>query len=211
MSVSASFNRSKTNMLINFILEKYGKEEDYEQVIQHALEEEWIKTAKPRDTSGNSTQSGRKNVQKGQSKWTAFQRWAKKWSAWNDTPMDRDTMKEIYAAYDETELAEWERVAKELNAGKDIRDIENKPEIRMPKPKEQEEASSQEIVEPASASQETVETEQDEFEQADLNKDGQISKAEWDEHQAKKQEEELSEVEKLKAQLAAAEAKIAEK
>lgn len=205
-------------MLINFILEKYGKEEDYEQVIQHALEEEWIKTAKPRDTSGNSTQSGRKNVQKGQSKWTAFQRWAKKWSAWNDTPMDRATMKEIYAAYDETELAEWERVAKELNAGKDIRDIENKPEIRMPKPKEQEEASSQEIVEEeqetvesASASQETVETEQDDFETADTNKDGVLDKAEFEAHQAKKQEEELSEVEKLKAQLAAAQAKIAEK
>tara|TARA_Y100001933_G_C18923739_1_gene532165 strand:- start:419 stop:1015 length:597 start_codon:yes stop_codon:yes gene_type:complete len=198
MSVSATFNKSKTNQLINFILEKYGKEDEYDIIIQHALQEEWIKTAKPRNTTGDATTTARKSAEKGQSKWTAYQRWAKKWSAWNDTPIDRDTMKEIYAGYDEDELKEWARVADELNAGKDIRDIENKPEIRMPKPKQQDEASSQETV-------------QDEFEAADLNKDGVLSKEEFEAHQAKKQDEELSDVEKLKAQLAAAEAKIAEK
>tara|TARA_Y100001978_G_C23688837_1_gene433487 strand:+ start:933 stop:1529 length:597 start_codon:yes stop_codon:yes gene_type:complete len=198
MSVSATFNKSKTNQLINFILEKYGKEDEYDIIIQHALQEEWIKTAKPRNTTGDATTTARKSAEKGQSKWTAYQRWAKKWSAWNDTPIDRDTMKEIYAGYDEDELKEWARVADELNAGKDIRDIENKPEIRMPKPKQQDEASSQETV-------------QDEFEAADLNKDGVLDKNEFEAHQAKKQEEELSDVEKLKAQLAAAEAKIAEK
>ena len=203
MSVSASFNKSKTNQLINFILEKYGKEEDYDEVIQHALNEEWIKTAKPRDTSAAPKKT--KQTEKGQSKWTAYQKWAKKWSAWNDTPLDRDTMKEIYANYDEAELEEWGRVAEELNSGKDIRDIENKPEIRIPNKVEQHQQDSE------PDSQETVVSEQDEFEKADLNKDGVIDKAEFEAHQAKKDEEQLSEVEKLKAQLAAAEAKIAEK
>lgn len=203
MSVSASFNKSKTNQLINFILEKYGKEEDYDEVIEHALNEEWIKTAKPRDTSAAPKKT--KQSEKGQSKWTAYQKWAKKWSAWNDTPLDRDTMKEIYANYDEAELEEWGRVAEELNSGKDIRDIENKPEIRIPNKVEQPQQDSE------PDSQETVVSEQDEFEKADTNGDGVLSKTEFEAHQAKKDEEELSEVEKLKAQLAAAEAKIAEK
>ena len=213
MSVSASFNKSKTNMLINFILEKYGKEEDYDDVIQYALQEELIKTAKPRDTSAAPRKT--KQSEKGQSKWTAYQKWAKKWSAWNDTPLDRDTMKEIYANYDEAELEQWGRVAEELNSGKDIRDIENKPEIRIPnkveEPQQDSEPASQETVESAPDSQETVEPQQDEFEQADLNKDGVVDKAEFEAHQAKKDEEQLSEVEELKAKLAAAEAKIAEK
>ena len=203
MSVSASFNKSKTNQLINFILAKYGKEEDYDEVIEHALNEEWIKTAKPRDTS--SAPKKTKQSEKGQSKWTAYQKWAKKWSAWNDTPLDRDTMKEIYANYDEAELEEWGRVAEELNSGKDIRDIENKPEIRIPNKVEQPQQDSE------PDSQETVVSEQDEFEKADTNGDGVLSKTEFEAHQAKKDEEELSEVEKLKAQLAAAEAKIAER
>ena len=46
--------------------------------------------------------------------------------------IDRKTMKEIYAGYNEAELEEWQRVANELNQGTNIRDIKNKPEIRMP-------------------------------------------------------------------------------
>lgn len=197
MSVSATFNKSKTNQLIQFILEKYGREEEYDEIIQQALEQELIKTSKPRETNGNApATSSNKKTEKGQSKWTAFQKWAKKWSAWNDTPLDRNTMKEIYAAYDEQQLKEWERVASELNAGKDIREIENKPEIKIPSKEPVQEHTSE------PSSQETV---QDEFEAIDTNGDGVISKDEFEAHKA---QEELSEVEKLKAALAAAEAKI---
>jgi len=167
MSVSATFNKSKTNQLITFLLEKYGKMEDYDSIINHALDQEWIKTSRPK---AKDPAAPKEPKDKGQSKWTAYQKWAKKWADWNDVTLDRATMKEIYAGYGEAELKEWQRVAEELNAGKNIRDIENKPEIRMPKPKEQDEPSSQDIVE---------------------------------------QDEELSEVEKLKAALAAAEAKAA--
>jgi len=200
MSVSATFNKSKTNQLILFILERYGMEEEYDEIIQQALVQELIKTSKPRETNGDApaTSSGKK-TEKGQSRWTSFQKWAKKWSAWNDTPLDRNTMKEIYASYGEEQLKEWERVASELNAGKDIREIENKPEIKIPSKEPVQEQTS------APSSQETV---QDDFEAADINKDGVLSKEEFKAHQAKKEDEELSEVEKLKAALAAAEAKI---
>ena len=134
MSVSASFNKSKTNQLINYLLEKYGKEEDYDEIIQYALKEGLIKTSNPK---AKDPKEPREAKDKGQSKWTAYQKWAKKWADWNDITIDRTMMKEIYAAYDETQLAEWERVAKELNEGKNIKDIENKPEIKIPQPAEQ--------------------------------------------------------------------------
>ena len=134
MSVSASFNKSKTNQLINYLLEKYGKEEDYDEIIKYALKEGLIKTSNPK---AKDPKEPREAKDKGQSKWTAYQKWAKKWADWNDITIDRTMMKEIYAAYDETQLAEWERVAKELNEGKNIKDIENKPEIKIPQPAEQ--------------------------------------------------------------------------
>ena len=134
MSVSASFNKSKTNQLINFLLEKYGKEEDYDEIIQYALKEGLIKTSNPK---AKDPKAPREPKDKGQSKWTAYQKWAKKWADWNDITINRTMMKEIYAAYDETQLAEWERVAKELNEGKNIKDIENKPEIKLPQPVEE--------------------------------------------------------------------------
>ena len=134
MSVSASFSKSKTNQLINFLLARYGKEEDYDEVIQYALKEGLIKTSNPK---AKDPKAPREPKDKGQSKWTAYQKWAKKWADWNDITIDRNTMKEIYAAYDEKELQEWERVAQELNAGKNIKDIENKPEIKIPQPAEQ--------------------------------------------------------------------------
>jgi len=241
MSVSASFKNSKTFMLMQFVLERCGASDDYDEVLQHALDEGWIKTSKPRQQTQNSTPKDNKDKTKGQSKWTAFQMWCKKWSAWNDKTIDRKTMKEIYENYTEAEKAEWQRVADELNSGKNIRDIENKPKIQIPQkeensssqetveepenketePEPEQNSASQETVqetepepEQNSASQETVqETEPEtEFEKADLNGDNLVDKAEWDAYHSKKEEEkELSEVEKLKAQLAAAEAKIAEK
>tara|TARA_Y100000589_G_scaffold304849_1_gene318350 strand:- start:1248 stop:1652 length:405 start_codon:yes stop_codon:yes gene_type:complete len=129
MSVSASFSKSKTNQLINFLLSKYGKEGDYDEVIEHALKEGLIKTSNPK---AKDPKAPREHKDKGQSKWTAYQKWAKKWADWNDIEINRATMKEIYAGYSEDELKEWERVAEELNAGKNIKDIENKPEIKMP-------------------------------------------------------------------------------
>ena len=131
MSVSASFNKSKTNQLITFLLEKYGKMDDYDEIISHALEEKWIKTSNPKE---KDPKAPREPKDKGQSKWTAYQKWAKKYADWNDITLDRAAMKEIYAAYTEDELKEWQRVADELNAGKNIRDIENKPEIKLPQP-----------------------------------------------------------------------------
>ena len=220
MSVSASFKNSKTFMLMQFVLERCGASDDYDEVLQHALDEGWIKTSKPRQQTQNSTPKDNKDKTKGQSKWTAFQMWCKKWSAWNDKTIDRKTMKEIYENYTEAEKAEWQRVADELNSGKNIRDIENKPKIQIPQ--KEENSSSQETVEEPenketepeqnSASQETVqETEPEtEFEKADLNGDNHIDKAEWDAYHSKKEKEELS-VEELKAKLAEAEAKIAKK
>jgi len=131
MSVSATFNKSKTNQLICFLLEKYDKMEDYDAIIQHALEEQWIKTSNPKAKDPAAPKEAK---DKGQSKWTAYQKWAKKWADWNDITIDRPTMKEIYACYDEDQLKEWQRVADELNSGKNIRDIQNKPEIKMPNP-----------------------------------------------------------------------------
>ena len=131
MSVSASFNKSKTNQLITFLLEKYGKMDDYDEIISHALEEKWIKTSNPKE---KDPKAPREPKDKGQSKWTAYQKWAKKYADWNDITLDRAAMKDIYAAYTEDELKEWQRVADELNAGKNIRDIENKPEIKLPQP-----------------------------------------------------------------------------
>ena len=134
MSVSASFSKSKTNQLINFLLAKYGKEDDYDEIIQYALKEQLIKTSNPK---AKDPSAPREPKDKGQSKWTAYQKWAKKWADWNDIEINRATMKEIYAAYNEDELKEWERVAQELNAGKNIKDIENKPEIKIPQPAEE--------------------------------------------------------------------------
>ena len=131
MSVSATFNKSKTNQLITFLLEKYGKMEDYEEIIAHALEEKWIHASNPKE---KDPKAPREPKDKGQSKWTAYQKWAKKYADWNDITLDRAAMKEIYAAYTEDELKEWQRVADELDAGKNIRDIENKPEIKLPQP-----------------------------------------------------------------------------
>ena len=108
-----------------FIHDQYSPE-----IINHALDQEWIKTSRPK---AKDPAAPKEPKDKGQSKWTAYQKWAKKWADWNDVTMDRATMKEIYAGYGEAELKEWQRVAEELNAGKNIRDIENKPEIRMPK------------------------------------------------------------------------------
>ena len=129
MSVSATFNKSKTNQLITFLIERYGKEDDYDEIIQHALQEGWIKTSNPKAKDPAAPKEAK---DKGQSKWTAYQKWAKKWADWNDVKLDRATMKEIYTAYDEDQLKEWQRVADELNSGKNIRDIDNKPEIKMP-------------------------------------------------------------------------------
>ena len=224
MSVSASFKNSKTYMLMKFVLERCNATDDYDEILQHALDEGWIKTSKPRQQSQNSGSKEKKDTTKGQSKWTAYQMWCKKWSAWNDMTIDRKTMKEIYENYTEEEKAEWQRVADELNSGKNIRDIENKPKIQIP---QKEENSSQEIVpeqecqvqensqetepEPKqnSASQETAQ--ETEFEKADLNGDNLIDKAEWDAYHSKKEEKKELSVEELKAKLAEAEAKAAEK
>ena len=128
MSVSATFHKSKTSKLIVYILEKYGKMDDYEEIIAHALKEEWIKTSNPKE---KDPKAPREPKDKGQSKWTAYQKWAKKYADWNDITLDRAAMKDIYAAYTEDELKEWQRVADELNAGKNIRDIENKIEFEI--------------------------------------------------------------------------------
>ena len=156
MSVSTSFSKSKTNQIINFILSKYGKQDDYEAVIEHALNEEWIKTSNPKVKDAKAPREAK---DKGQSKWTAYQKWAKKWADWNDIEIDRATMKEIYAAYDEDQLKEWERVAQELNAGKNIRDIENKPEIRMPKKDVDEAIETAEPAEPVPETEPLIEAE----------------------------------------------------
>ena len=130
MSVSTTFKKSKTNQLIEFLLNKYGKSDDYDEIILYAQQEGWIKTSKAKDPE--APKKNRETLEKGQSKWTAYQKWCKKWSDWNDTPIDRKTMKAIYAGYNEVELEEWQRIATELNNGANIRDIENKPEIRIP-------------------------------------------------------------------------------
>jgi len=136
MSVSATFNKSKTNQLICFLLEKYDKMEDY-AIIKHALQEQWIKTSNPKEKDPAAPKEPK---DKGQSKWTAYQKWAKKKVEYEERRrqmaqrLDRATMKQIYTAYDDDQLKEWQRVAEELNSGKNIIDIENKPEIKMPNP-----------------------------------------------------------------------------
>ena len=132
MSVSTTFRKSKTGQLLSYVLEKYDKSGDYEEIISHAQEQGWVKTSKAKVNDSSGEKKPKEPSEKGQSKWTAYQKWAKKWADWNDKTLDRKTMKEIYAGYSEAELEEWQRVANELNEGANIRDIKNKPEIRVP-------------------------------------------------------------------------------
>ena len=66
MSVSASFKNSKTFMLMQFVLERCSASDDYDEVLQHALDEGWIKTSKPRQQTQNSAPKDKKNTTKGQ-------------------------------------------------------------------------------------------------------------------------------------------------
>ena len=258
MPVSKTFKKSKMNQIITFILEKYGAEADYEQIIQEALDLNLIKSAKE-PSSTNKTDKSPKPKKSGITRWTAFQKWIKLWQIISGYKLDRNTIKELWTSQ-YIEQDDWNSVAEQLEKGIDIRDCD-KPDIKEPyldfiearakceasedeastdvevevekveeevevekveEPVEEhveepieeekvEEVEAEKVEEPVEEPIEEEKVEepvQDEFVRIDTNGDGMISKAEWDEHQTKKA---LSDVEKLKAQLAAAEAKIAEK
>ena len=136
--VSSTFSKSKTNQIITFLLGKYGAMTDYDEVIDtlvvtpDAYDKEkgstLIKPSKGKVNGPTKSSDGEK-TKRGQTKWTAFQKWCKIFGVIHGYKLDRATTKAIWE-FDESWKELWEPIAKQLNdTGIDIRDIENKPDI----------------------------------------------------------------------------------
>ena len=139
MSVSTTFTKSKTNQIINLILAKYGREDDYDEVIDILLQTRdthdkkndsfLIKSSKGKSDPTNSSQTSGEKKERGQSKWTAFQKWCKIFGVIHGYKLDRATTKAIWEAEGKSWQELWQPVADQLNKGTDIREIENKPDL----------------------------------------------------------------------------------
>ena len=140
--VSTTFHKSKTNQIIEFILKKYGHEDDRQSIIDELLMTSDIHDKKSNSTlikptkstkdnsQGENFQLGEKKMTKrGQSKWTAFQKWCKIFGVINGYKLDKVTTKQIWEVEGEEWQGLWQAVAVELNKGVDIRQIENKPDL----------------------------------------------------------------------------------
>jgi hypothetical protein len=137
-AVSSTFSKSKTNQIIMFILKKYGAMTDYDEVIDTLVvtpdtyDKEkgstLIKPSKGKANGPTNPTNSTKN-KRGQSKWTAFQKWCKIFGVIKGYKLNRATTKAIWEAEGESWQKQWESVAKELDKGIDIRDVENKPDI----------------------------------------------------------------------------------
>jgi hypothetical protein len=226
MPVSKTFKRSKMNQIINFLLEKYGVEGDYDQIIQEALDLNLIKSAK--ESSNTTTDKPNKSPKKsGITRWTAFQKWIKLFQIIEGYKLDRNTIKELWTSqYINQDL--WTTVAEQLEKGVDIRDCD-KPDIKEPyldfiearskceasedeastdvevevekveEPVEEhvEEPIEEEKVEAEEKEVVAAEKVEDEFNQIDTNGDGVISREEFEVHKVEQKEE-------LESRLAAA-------
>ena len=223
MSVSATFKNSKMNALINMLIDKYGVPEDYDQIIAQGIAEGHIHTSKAKEPkNSNETKVKKSTGDRSFSKYTAFLKWCKIFAVWEGIKISRKEMKEIYKNYSEEELKAWQEVADQLKKGMNIRDIPNKPEIKVPDMPEDEASGSES--EPESGAEDEPEDEPaveepaveepvvekpvveepaveepvvDEFNQIDTNGDGVISREEHEAHKVQQKEE-------LESRLAAA-------
>ena len=139
--VSSTFSKSKTNQIINFILEKYGAEGDYDEVINTLLRtpdaydkkddstSTLIKPSKGKEKNNPTNSQTNSEKKRGQSKWTAFQKWCKIFGVIHGYKLGRATTKAIWEAEGKSWQDLWQPVADQLNNGIDIREVENKPDI----------------------------------------------------------------------------------
>jgi len=139
--VSSTFSKSKTNQIINFILEKYGGEGDYDEVINTLLQtpdaydkkddstSTLIKPSKGKGKNNPTNSQTNSEKKRGQSKWTAFQKWCKIFGVIHGYKLGRATTKAIWEAEGKSWQDLWQPVADQLNNGIDIREVENKPDI----------------------------------------------------------------------------------
>ena len=208
MSVSATFKNSKMNALINMLIDKYGVPEDYDSIIAQGIAEGHIHTSKAKEPkNSNETKVKKSTGDRSFSKYTAFLKWCKIFAVWEGIKISRKEMKEIYKNYSEEELKAWQEVADQLKKGMNIRDIPNKPEIKVPDMPEDEasgsesepesEAEDEPEDEPVVEEQAVEEPVVDEFNQIDTNGDGVISREEHEAHKVQQKEE-------LESRLAAA-------
>ena len=207
MSVSASFKTSKMNALINMLIDKYGVPEDYNDIIAQGLAEGHIHASKSKEPkNSNETKVKKSTGDKSFSKYTAFLKWCKIFAVWEGIKISRKEMKEIYKNYSDEELEAWQEVADQLKKGMNIRDIPNKPEIKVPDMPEDEASGSESedepedepaVEKPAVEEPAVEEPAMNEFNQIDTNGDGVISREEHEAHKVQQKEE-------LESRLAAA-------
>ena len=135
--VSSTFSKSKTNQIITFLLEKYSAQNDYQEVINTLLQtpdaydkekgSTLIKPSKGKSNPTNSTNSEKKV--RGQSKWTAYQKWCKIFGVIHGYKMTRAITKAIWDSEGKDWQELWQLVADQIDKGIDIRQIENKPDL----------------------------------------------------------------------------------
>ena len=121
MQITNSYKATNQYKLIEFILKKYGKEEDIHAIIQEGKDADLIHTSKQADKQEkDSSQKWGKN------KWTTFQAECRRRALANCKPkMKRDRIKEIWNSEDYKQYhTDWERVAEQLNAGVSFKNVE---------------------------------------------------------------------------------------
>ena len=150
MSVSKSFNKSHAGQVLALAVELFGgTQDDFDRVVALALEKEILKPSKAKDPKDTSAPSEPK--ERGNSRWTAFQKAAKVRAVLEEIKLTRPLTKAIWEAYSEEQKKEWDKVAKELDKGEKILKISH-PEINflqpIPQAEEATEAPAEEAEEP---------------------------------------------------------------
>jgi hypothetical protein len=137
MSVANSFKNSKAGKVLALAVEQSDGALDYDKLVALALKRGILaptKAGAPKDPSS-------KPKKKKNSKYTAFQKWCKVWSIWEGVKIKRKQMKQIWENYSDADKDRWQEIADILaDGGINIRDIDNKPEIVVPKLEEDDES-----------------------------------------------------------------------
>ena len=140
------------NQMLQICLDHFnGTNEDRQTILDAALRDEVIKTSTAKDPKEASAPKDSK--ERGNSRWTAFQKAAKVRATLEEIKLTRPLTKAIWEAYTEDEKKEWDRVAKDLDGGAKILKIEH-PKINFLQPIPQaEEATEAPAPAPAEAEQ----------------------------------------------------------
>jgi len=119
MQITNSYKGTNQYKLIEFILKKYGKEQDILAIIQEGKDADLIHTSKQVDNSVS------KDNKWGKNKWTTFQAECRRRALANCKPkMKRDRIKEIWNSEDYKQYhTEWDTVAEKLNAGISFKEV----------------------------------------------------------------------------------------